>query len=346
MRRSTAVTVSAALLIAGGIFLGFGALMGILGQFLMRAMSPLPNMPRNEIPLAAVAITFCWEGALATWAIVTAVGIIRLRRWAWISMLILSGLTALFAGFGVVAMTAMIPVMKAMPQTSNLPPSFVRFMIGGLIFTLGIPLSCSIWWLILFTRKSVRIQFQAASLEAVNRGVTADAPAIPVSQLSAISAKKIPLSILIIGIYLLAMVPFSLFSVALPYMRRMPIVLFGQILWPGSGWFYMLALGAVHLALGTGLLMRKWWALLATSAYCVFLIANSLASILRPHTYDRMIEILRQMTPDLAQIYTLIPGMRVAYYFGMLFGLCLPMVGLYFLVTRRKAYREACAGKV
>lgn len=345
MRRSTSVTVAGALLIAGGIFLSFGALMGALGQWMIRSM-PLPNMPKTEVPLAPIIFVFVWEGLLAAWAIITAIGIFRLRRWAWISMLVFSGVMTAFATFGVIGMAAAMPLMKAMPPTPGLPPNFETIALLGVMGTLAVPLGCGIWWLILFTRKSVRLQFHGSSQEPLLPAsqtavaVAAVGPGAPGSP-----APKIPVSILVIGVYLVAFVPFFPFALVMPYVRRMPVMLFGRMMWQGHAWIYMLTIGLAHLVIGVGLLTRKEWAWIWACAYALFMAANSLAFVVTPHSFDRMLAALRQTIPDLADMFTAMAGFRSMYYAGMIPGLGLPIVALYFLWTRREAYRLACEAK-
>lgn len=345
MKRSTSVTVAGALLIAGGIFVGFGAVMGALGQIMMRSVS-LPNLPKSDIPLVATLITFGLEATCAAWAIVTAIGIFRLRRWAWVSMLVLSGVMTLFAGFALTGMIIALPLIKTMPPTPGLPGGFMTIAMAAAVFMFLIPFGCGIWWLILFTRKSVRLQFAGAPQNAVlaapvTMGVTevaaGIAPRTPIP--------RIPVSILVIAVYFLAHGALAPFALANPLIRRMPMMLFGRVFVGGMGWVYMLAFGIVVLILGVGLLMRKEWAWVSSCVYCVFIIANGVATAFRPQVFDQIVGILRQVMPELAQLSMAVPGMRAMFYGGMVFGIGLPIAALYFLWTRREAYRAACKAR-
>ena len=73
--------------------------------------------------------------------------------------------------------------------------------------------------------------------------------------------------------------------------------------------------------------------------------ANSLATVVHPHIFDRMMEIVRHALPEFAQHFAEMPGLHAAFYIGLVFGMALPLAALYFLWTRRAAYRAACPAK-
>ena len=115
----------------------------------------------------------------------------------------------------------------------------------------------------------------------------------------------------------------------------------------GLRWEFVLVTAVLHVVLGLGLLWRKTWAHVATCAYCVFLLANSIAILARPAAVDQMLKAVQDADPFLAQSTANLPPSFFHYemYGGAIFGIALTGAALYFLLTRREAYRMAWAAR-
>lgn len=92
MKRSTGVTLSAVLVF-------FGSAMALLvGFFLVAA---LKFAPHGSIPTPFLRGALIFDGALdlafVAWGIASGVGLIRLRQWARMSMLVFSGMMIVFS---------------------------------------------------------------------------------------------------------------------------------------------------------------------------------------------------------------------------------------------------------
>jgi hypothetical protein len=340
MKRSGGVTAAVIVLFFGsGVFVLLAAGM-FLSSFLMQATKePSPLGPAFFYVEAGIML------GLAGWGVSTGVGILRLRSWARISILVMSGLAVVMSFFTMLMTFMLVPMIS---ENEKMPPGAIIFVEIFEVIIFGIPLAVAVWWLILFMRKGTRAQFEAASRTTMaHRLVAGGATVVEAAAATASPVSKIPVSILVIAVYFLATAPGQLFTFAMPFMRHMPMMIFGKIMQPGSMWAYMLTVAVLHLALGIGLLCRKWWAYFGTCGYCVFLFANAAATLLRRFPMDRFLVMMQQADPALARMNVTLPPafMHYGMFVASLFGMALPIAALYFLWTRRGAYRAACAAR-
>jgi hypothetical protein len=352
MKRSTSVTVAAAFLLAGGLFITFGAVLAVLGQLLIRTV-PIQTPHRGQETLGPLLFALGMESLLALWAIVTAIGLFRLRNWARISILVLSGFVAISTAFALVALIAVLPVVMN-TQVRELPPGMSTFLPVMVVSVTVVPFGCAIWWLILFLRKSVRLQFQATRLERASASVAsgvvvsqspiATAPAMftpPAAEIP--RPPKIPTSILVIAIYLLAMSPLALLGLPYAARLRMPNILLGILLTGWRAWASLATMMALQFALGILLVLKKAWAIDGTITYAVFVLLNSLLYAFSP-ARDAMIAAAFRNLPLPPEV----PAeffhqfMYVMLTFSIIFSVLKALVALYFLFTRRPAYLSAC----
>ncbi len=352
MKRSTSVTVAAALLLAGGLFIAFGAAMAVLGQLLIRTV-PIQTPPRGQITHGPLLFGLGMEALFALWAIVTAVGIFRLRNWARISILVLSCFLAVSTAFALVVLIWVFPVLMN-TQGRDIPPGINTFVAVMVIAVTGIPLGCAIWWIILFLRKSVRVQFQTAALERTSASVAsavvgsqvpaAKAPAVlapPAAEMS--KSRKIPTSILTIAIYILATSPFALLGLPYATSLHMPSIVLGVFVTGWKVWAWLATIFSLQLALGIALLLKKRWAIDGTIAYAFFVLLNSLLFIFSPARDAFVATVFRNAPlPSNLPAEFLRHFVHVMLIFTMIFSVLMALVALYFLFTRRRSYLSAC----
>ncbi len=341
MKRSTSVTVAAALLLAGGLLVVFGVAMVVVELPRVRTM-PIQPPPRSQELLLGLGIPL--------WAVVTAVGIFRLRNWARISILVLSGFLAASSVFTLVVLIWVLPALME-TQGRNIPPGTNTFVTLMVIAVPAVPLGCAVWWIILFLRKSVRGQFQAAAeRESVssNAGVVsqapaATAPAVPAPPAAEMSrSRKIPTIILTIAVYILATSPLALLGLPSAARLSMPNIFLGILVTGWKAWASLAAMMALQLALGIALLLKKRRAIDGTIAYAVFVLLNSLLYIFSPARDALIAAALRNvpLPPSLpAEFFR--HFMHVLLIFSMIFSALIALVALYFLFTRRRAYLSA-----
>lgn len=309
MSHSPAVTLVAVLALLGSVLtLVVAALLGA-GMYIMT----LPDMGKTigqqppflrEIMFFMVAAI----GAHGIWGILTAVGLFQRKRWARVSILLFSGVLIFFSVSSLLV-TFLMPAFAP----SNLPESFLRGMMIGLSAFYGVLLLVGVWWLVLFNRASIKAQFAGA-------GVVVLAP--------------LPISITVIAWYLLSTFVFFPFLM----LTSWPSTFFGFIVTGWAAKVSYLALGIAGAAGGWGFLKRKMWAYPLTVGFFGYGLLNAAVFYLLPNSEQKMQEFSRQMVP---------PGMNVevpptSIGFTVLVSLVFVGLPLYFLLTRRKRYLEAC----
>jgi hypothetical protein len=217
----------------------------------------------------------------------------------------------------------------------------------GLI-VLGVPLAIAIWWLLLFTRARVRVEFAtrgAATVSSATPG-TAIATDLAPAFAAAASAPEMPISIRVIALFILITAPCALMSLPLALRGHLPTIIMGVLV---TGWAtptYLVVSVIVQIALSVALLLRRFRAIDGLIAYLLFAVLNGLAFVVSPaqKTFVNALitaqssaqgmdpEVLRRFTNALMPV---IMGVSVLLF----------AIALYFLFTRRKAYRAACEAR-
>jgi hypothetical protein len=272
LKRLPGVIVSAVLLIIGSLFqLLMAALMGfsafIVNQRLPQASnSHLPAQPA-WLPWFSVAIAAVCLG-LATWGIITSVGLLRMRHWARYSLLVIAGS---FLVFGLPGMLMMIVMtMVPIPAPAGIDPAHAHtmqfaqrivFVIIALFY--AAISSIGIWWLVYFNRKAVREAFSSAS----------ESPAM----------SRRPFLISVLAILNFAGAPMCVLMAMIP----IPFGIFGLIVdgWPKS--FTLLAFAALIAVAGVGLWRLQEWGRRTAIALQLIGFINCLFFLARPSVLQR-----------------------------------------------------------
>ena len=310
-------------IIASAVVAFLGSLVAILFGGLT-ALSALANGPAAAArppdqpvpPLAAIAIMAVFQFAFGFWGITSAVGLLRLKNWARLCFVIFGGLLAFFSfcgGVGSLLAGAALP--SSLPV--NVPPRVFAAVV--LVFTVisVIGLGIGIWWLVYFTRPSVKAQFGAEAVAAQPR--------------------EFPLAVSIIAWLLVAGGAINAVQMLFSY----PLLLFGIVL---RGWAAGLALAvfaAVSLSAGIGLLKKRVEAHSLAAGYFAFGILNGVSYIVLPGTWARMQDILRE-TQGVQS-----PGLPASPSFMIvvtLMGLAFTSAVLWLLIRARKPFIAACQG--
>jgi hypothetical protein len=301
MKRPAGITVSAVFSLLGSLaMLGLCLLIGAM--LLLQRSTSAETKP-------GLAISLVMFGVLGTWGLISAIGLLGLRNWARISIVVFS---VLLAAVGLCS----TPVILLMPMPST-PPNFGTVRIGiaiayGALGVLGAV------WLYYFNRRATR--------EAFSGGM----PAVE-------SAR--PLSIAIIGWWLLVS---GTVTMILAVALRLPAATF---VWLITGWHavvWYLAWGALWAYVGYGLLRLKAVArTVAIWALC-FGAVQGIVFFAFPGKDARMASFASRMPfgAHPAAPATFPPtGVMVPL---MVFGVAVP---LWFLIRRKAAFgRNASAG--
>jgi hypothetical protein len=340
MKRSAGVTVAAIFLLAGSAFMLLCTLLGIVGMFWASTAAPQGSFPRQLLIFALVGDAFVL--CMQAFGIATAIGLLRLRNWARITTIVFAGFT-----IAISMLYTIIFLLIPLPTAPNLPPQFsMMFRAGstalGLFF-----LAIGVWWLVLFTRRSVRAQFQSAPAP-----IPTELPAsVPTGEFAAPAVApplpppprrpgRVPAVIIVVAILLFASVPSMLM---IPFMH-FPAFFLGKVLYGRAGELFYFAYLAINLTLGISLLRLKQWSLPATIAVYAFGVLNSLPMFLpgiRSAYFATVFSAMPMvgMPPGMAPFPPQVMSSIVD--FGLVFGALLSLALIVLMVRARPAFAQA-----
>lgn len=353
MKRSGDVTAAAIILFVGSVLLLLMAAVAVLGLLVgaRSAAAGSTPLPQNAFAIFAVIVYVVPAG----WGIATGVGILQLRPWARISMIVMSIFAIFGCVCGAIGILAAQTVLKGDPQ---MPPEAVRMILvmSSIIFL--IPLGIAIWWLALFTRKRVIAEFATrgvapsaimqrnAPLEIAPGGTSTESESAAVPFVAAQANPGIPLSIRIITIFFLLGSAMGLLSLELVVRMHMPSLVLGFLVEGRSAWTFFAAFAVVQLVICIAVLKKRAWALDGLIAVSIFSALNVVLMAISPSRnvfFDKMIQaesLLQTMNADAMRDF-----MGVIFPLSAAVGAVLTLVMLYFLFTRRAAFRAACAAR-
>jgi hypothetical protein len=304
MKRSVSVTLSAILALIGSVCcVGSGAI-GAVAILVERGK--LSETPASTATALFGMLVLVIPGV---WGVATGIGLLLLKGWARVSMLIFASLLALSI-FGA-PMMLLIPFPPTPGADATLMTG-IRIGMATFYVVLG---AVGIWWLVLFSRPSVKLQFSGGHPVADEGGR--------------------PLSISIIAWLLLlgaAFMPFALFA-------RMPAIFLGSLL---SGWAAALVYATyliVCLYLGIGLLRLKPLVRTLTIYYSIFAIVNMAFFYLRPGYDARMAAVMNANNFFHSPQPVAVPALPIFVITSAMMG-----VQIYFLATRKRAFDGTTAG--
>jgi hypothetical protein len=299
------VRVSAVLTILGSaVTLLFAGFMIWTALHASRLETPV----ESALPLKAIMATMAvFFAACSAWGVSTAIGIFRRRGWARLSMIIFA---VLLVGMGGSALVGILFIK--LPDTGKVPPETMQNIRVGIAAFYGAMAVIGAWWLLLFNSSGTKQYF-------------AERDAAPGAR---------PLSISIIGWYLLL----SSVVTATGAILRVPGMLFGVIL---TGWAALAiytAFTAMQIYLGAGLLQLQESARVASIVWFALMAVNSAVTLVLPGFAGRM-QIMQQALPAF-----LGGGQQPVPIEGtggmMLMGTLIVVVPIWFLVRRRRAFRN------
>lgn len=320
MKRSAGVTAVAVVALIGGVLT---CLCGLLVAFSAVALRDLPELPDKTPPAVPMAILGVQAAILlgaGAWAITSGIGLLRLKNWARISILILGGLLAGFAILGLLGalMVAVLPIPT--PPGKEVPRSFMA-AVGAIVAAWSlVQMAVGIWWLVFLNRKAVKEEFLGGDVTPAASGC--------------------PLSITVIA-WLMTISGALALPLYLHFASRYPAMLFGMLIhgWQGKAIYLFYSLASVGI--GVALLRLKPLGHALAVWYYVFGLCNLLASLLLPGAHARSEALLHEaLRPDQAWMVTSVPSFL---WFGLVWGALAIALPLWFLVTRKEAYLAAAA---
>ena len=278
LKRSASVTAAAVVAILSGLLL----LLCCSVAFFMFLLARLPG-PMSELPPAMRYMMLGTQGfmmCLSIFGIATGIGLLYLRNWARISILIWGGL---FVFFGVIGMLFIF--LMPFPTSPNAPGLSPEAMPGVrliLFLVYGPPLALGAWWLALFNRKGIKAQFTGSALPAD--------PSVPAKP-----ACPLPISVLawfyITSILNLLFLPF--------FPSHVPVLVFGQVLPSTLGWTILLLSFLAFFVAGIGLLKLQPWSYDLTIGLQFFWLASSVVTVLTPNYKTLMDSFMKEFQSSL-----------------------------------------------
>ena len=158
--------------ILSAIVLGFAALIALvftattaLSAFLIKhtagltVSAPGATPPPNGFMVIVIAITGLFYLAIAIWAIVTLIGLIRMKPWARISVLIIGGCLTLLGAISTIGAFAAQTLLKNTPPTPEANPDMMHAVFLGMAVICLLVAAIGIWWLIYFNLRSTKNAF-------------------------------------------------------------------------------------------------------------------------------------------------------------------------------------------
>jgi hypothetical protein len=338
MRRPAGVVVAA-------VVLGLMALMGIFGGLVSMGVSifmqnnpAMPAVPGMRAVMVLVTGTTLCFFLFCGW---TAIDLLRMRRWARYSILVIGGLEfffcALLSGF----MILIRNTAPAMPQTTPSPIGMqAMFIVIGAFY--GILSLMGAWWLVYFNLAPVRSAFAGAGQQVIeagpgaSQGVVAQAP------------DGTPGWRIVIVAWACLML-FSVVGLPMVVVMHLPVFLFGVVVRGTAGTTLMVALYALMLYMGIGLLKKwraAWYAALAWQVYTVAVFV----SFLVPGVWARLMAYEQEVqgrwglaftTPNATAVIDERPFMRIGMVIGGIVGVAIVALFTIALFKRREDYLGA-----
>jgi hypothetical protein len=236
VNRTVGVTVSAVFVFIGSgltlLFVAF-ACVGLWAIWSGASGSEMAEQPPfvKQFMLFSVGLVL---GA-AAWGIASGVGLLRLREWARVSMLVFSALLALFC-LGSILFVWFLPL----PPNPEIPAQQMRFIHFGLTLFYGLFAAVGVGWLYFFNTNSVKEQFR--------QRITPDGLVLhPLTR---------PVSITVVAWFLLVLGAISPIELLIPF----PVIIFGVVFTGHASRIVLMIYCVIELLAGVGLLKLKLWA--------------------------------------------------------------------------------------
>jgi hypothetical protein len=338
MHRSAGVTASAVVVIVGSVFtILCGALM-LLGSAAISKSSPPPNLPVSlgSVLIVEAILTF----AFGAWGLASGIGLIYLKQWARISLLVFAGFLACIT-VPAVAMMAVIRLPDS--HDPNLPANFMTVMRIGMALFYGMFAALGVFWLYFFNKRSVKAQFQTMlPVPETTAGDSFLGTALPAP---IASERARPLSITIISWFLLvgsAIAPLGLLMNRFVFPGvQVPLYFLGFFVYGRNAYVVFIMWMAAQMAAAVGLLkLRNWGLSSAIALQCLGAINATLLLVIPGHR-EKFQRIMESMMASMNARMPQSAPFEFPMWIGFVAVFPIALVVLWFLITRRHAFASA-----
>jgi hypothetical protein len=335
---------SGVIAILGSLVTAIGILIGMMGLLLSsRYPNPMDAMPGLRVMTAAIMAIFF---AVTIWGAFSGVGLIRLRNWARVSVLVWAGIAAPICVLAIV-FVAFLP----MPPSPN--PTLLLTMIHLVtVLFYGGPLAIAVWWLILFTRPKIVAQFKPVAAAAgpgdpfgaIPVTATADASGThaPYAEPAALPGPSVPLPIIVLSCFFLL----SSLSVFFIFFMHIPAMVFGHAYTGLTGSVIYAGWCLLYAIAGVGMLKRVPWTYTVAIGLQILGIVSGIITLLSPNFDDVMRRAMSTTgLPAGSELYQM-PSMthlRGFSFIGLLFPLAILGLLVYYRPQFLRSVQRACA---
>lgn len=339
--RSGEVTAAAIVLF---VFSGFLLLMTPLLPMTLFMSSPRgPDLSPMRGMLVGFAFMYFLFGA---WGIVTGIGVVKRRGWGRVSIIVISATGIAFSVLGSAGAFA-----AASANTQESRAVVITALIGGAI-VLALPLGVSIWWLILFTRKRVALEFapQTATVSSF-LPIATELPVAAPQFSSPRPGLQIPLSIRVVAVVEILFAAMGLVGTPMLTMGiRPPVLIFGFLAHGWAIYAFFIVSAVVPMLFSIAILRKQLWGLDGLAVFLVAQLLNAVLFFVSPSrsAYNAALRteldaLAARMKMPASQMST---GHELSFQIvGLGFSAVVFAVILYFLLTGRKSFRAVCLGR-
>jgi hypothetical protein len=159
MNRSPGVTAVAVVAMLEGLLACSIGAFAVLGLAMSRAVPQPTDSPKQPVAVGAIllleVVMFLGVGG---WKIASAVGLLRQKNWARISLCAWGGVFAVFNLFGLLG--ALLMAKISLPMTAaNVPPDFMTVFAWVMGMLCLIQAGIGVWWLVFLNRRAVMLAY-------------------------------------------------------------------------------------------------------------------------------------------------------------------------------------------
>jgi len=276
--------------------------------------------------------------------IASGIGLLRLRNWARISTIVFSVVLICISVFPAVLILFMPFPTQPDQSLDQSTITVVRLVLSAFWVSQA---ALGVWWVVFLTRRSVRLQFQPATMQQENAFLPAYVSPVQTITTPVKTTSARPVSITVIACFMMAGSAFMLLGLVFLGVLHIPAIFFTKLI---TGWLAAVlygTLGVAQLLIGWGLLKLKPVARTLALAYFTFSLLNIAVFYLGPGHQARVATFIDTQT---SMMRWMVPAgaypqeqFHPAFFLivGFVFGAIAIAVQMYFLFTRKSAFQTA-----
>ena len=307
VKRSRDVTAAAVVMLFGS---GLVILFAIGDGLYMARAHTAVNWPRVLFMFALLIV----------WGVATGIGILKLRSWARISIMLMS------AGAIFLCVIAAVAVMGAALKRSESQAAAAGALVAAMC---AVPVGIGVWWLWLFTRRRVAAQF-APDLSSEQ---------VSVEAIGAPAARAIPASVAIVALWFFLGALMDFHAIFFRPLSTILVTVLGAHLRRYAAVCAFIVMMQLRTIIGIGLFYRARWARVVGIALCIYLDVNNGVAFILPGSLNRFSNWVQSLVGrSLSPSSDNIDFLRHLHVLALVIEILVPTVVLYSLWSERAAF--------